>query len=264
MAGKPKRPVRESRRTEVLKAPQGGWPRHPIGDEDDLDGIVEWLMPQKDNRQHSIVVATRGDARTWVLTIAKTLLADLESNAASPTLRIAEEQLDKFRETLLEAYRMSIGFSGPEGLMRIVALECGFFRQMSHEMVDWDEILATPLLAAAAVVDRYKAELAESISTRRGHQKLHDRLFGDPRLQFARTSADLLRECRGGEEAPVPSDAVVLDLMDRIWTFAIGERPPAGFLDAEARAGASAVRKRTPRGRPSRLLRGLIRGKIVH
>lgn len=235
----------------------------PVGDQADLDLIAAWLMPDQDNRRLSNVIRSRFDATRHTRKIAVELLRDLRSSAASPTLRDAQDQLDRIRDAATALDRMLAGVSGPHGLARVVALECAFFRQRGaeYESVDWDDVLSKPLRTLAETARQYRAELTNSAASGPGRQRLHERLFGDPRLRFGWSCTLLLRECRCGEEGPVPTTEAVLDLMQKVWAYAIGDAPPDDFLEHEAEAGAKAVRNDLPLRRENNRLIGLMRPK---
>jgi hypothetical protein len=257
-----------SRRGEKLNPPPGGWPPRPLGNQSDMAAIVDWLIPRDFNPALSIAIRSPTDAADVVRKIAVELLADLRSAAHSPKLRDAEEKLQDMQKAARDLDRMLASVSGPNGLTRIVALECAFFRQAAtpagtdYELVDWDDILARPLRVLTETARQYQNELRESAKLGAGRQRLHERLFGDPRRPLAHGCALLLRECRAGEEGPVPPNQLILELMQKIWAYATGDQPVADLLEHEAAEGAKAARqgKAVHRGRGT--MRGLIRPKI--
>jgi hypothetical protein len=257
-----------SRRGEKLNPPQGGWPPRPLGNQSDIAAIVDWLIPGDFNPALRIAIRSPTDAADFVRKIAVELLADLRSAAHSPKLRDAQEKLLDIQKAARDLDRMLASVSGPHGLTRIVALECGFFRQaatpagVDYELVDWDNILARPLRALTEKARQYEKELRESAKLGAGRQRLHERLFGDPRLSLAHGCALLLRECRAGEEGPVPPTRLILELMQKIWAYATGEQAPEDLLEHAAEEGAKAARQGNARHRGRGTMRGLIRPKI--
>ena len=122
----------DDQRPGALKPPQGGWPTRPIGDADDREQIATWLLPNADNREHSIVIRDRSDAAQHVYKVAWELLRDLQSSAKSPTLVNVRERLEEIQRRAKELDRLTAPLTGPDGLMRAIAMECGLFVR-SHD-----------------------------------------------------------------------------------------------------------------------------------
>lgn len=157
---------------------------------------------------------------------------------------------------------------GPH-LTGIVAMECGFFRRSltdngpEYDLAAKNDILARPLRLLAKTTLQYRAELDDAARGGGDRQRLHERLVGDPRLRFGWSCALLLRECRGGKAAPIPKNDQVLELMQMVWAYAIGDDLPPEFLEHEAKIGARIARRGgNPRQANIRMM-SLIRPEIT-
>jgi hypothetical protein len=205
-------------------------------------------MPDTPTRPRSNVIRSRTDAAMHVRKIAIELLADLRSSAASPTLRDTRERLDTICRKTHELRKLLAAASGPHGLLQRVAMECGFFRRTltengpRYDLVGEDEILARPLQLLAEVAGRHRFELDDPTLSGPGRERLHERLSGDPRLHLGWSCTLLLKECRGNANTD-PSTGSVLELMQKVWAYAVGDEPPVDVLLHAAETGAKLVRQ---------------------
>ena len=259
-----------TRRGEGLPgSPEGGWPRRPAGKPSELESIARSIVLGTIDPLKSPQTAVPSDATASVLRIACDLLRDLRSSAESPTLRESREKLDRIEKAIHDLRLALTGLSGPVGLTQIVAMECGFFRPVQtekgieYQFVDGNQIFPVVMNAITKTTHRYKADLSAAAPGGAGFQRLHERLYDDPRLHFAESSTRLLQQYRHGREGRVPPNSDVLELMERIWKFATGTSADIDLLRHAAHAGAKLIRAGARRRPHPVTLRGLIVPKIV-
>lgn len=169
-----------------------------------------------------------------------------------PTRREHVERLMEIAKTSNKLLDQLDYFSGPTGILRIVALQSAFFRYQADSkifgapnLIDWDEVLAKPL-SILSILALEEAEDIEKAAPGAGHQRLHDRLFGDPRHVFAMRSANTIAIFNGNSSVKSTEGGVVHTLMNRVWQHATGLDPEAYNLAAFLKKGVRDWRSGRP------------------
>lgn len=210
-------------------------------------------MPHQDNSRRSLAIASHRDAALHVQRLGTQLLDDLKSRSRLPTKLEQAERLRDINKTAKKLLSQLNFFQDPTGLLRLVAVESGFFQPVrfkngpGYELVDWDIILAKPL-ALLAEISANNLETLDKAIKGAGHQRLHDRLFGDPRLSLAVRAAWLITECRGADAVKSTENGMLHRLVNEVWHYATGLDPEDYNLGSFVKKGVAEWRRHHGRG----------------
>jgi hypothetical protein len=230
------------RKSDPLEAPAGGWPLRPIGTPAELRFAAKWLwsIPPRGANCHAEDNIRSFERQIYGLSCA--LLHDLNNREMLTTKR---QHLDLLNEIVTLACKLRQRLEvvdGENGPLRLFALQSIFyryapdFRYPMPNMINLEEFLRFPLdvlieIAAAQIED------IQTVAPGAGHQRLHDRLFGDPRFALAVRCAALMAELYRPPAVKSTIGGAVHQLMNRIWTLATGLDPEEFNLSAFMKKG---------------------------
>jgi hypothetical protein len=236
------------RQSDPLAEPAGGWPSYPLGGNEVRQEIADWIWSLPKHSGIHIVLASRHDASRETYSLAAGLLEDLRHRSRSPRKSDNADALKQINKTAKKLYHLVGGYAARDELLQIVRNHCGFFQQnvgghkVEYELVDWRVVLAKPL---AELIEE-SAEMAEDLRQGvkgAGHQRMHDRLFGDPRLSLAGRACMILAERCGSGAIKSTENGLVHKLTNHIWRYATALDPEDYNLHSFVKKGVAEWRR---------------------
>jgi hypothetical protein len=253
-------PMAAKRKSDPLAAPEGGWSERAVLARKERMGVAKWIWsipPGDDATRYSI--ESVHTVERGLYSLAATLLDDLRNRDSLPTKREHVNRLNDISRTARRLQSQIQYISGAHNILRLVAVQSAFFRYQNHlmiknrepQLVDFDEVLAVPLAILVQLATEQAADIATA-APGAGHQRLHDRLFGDPRSSLAIRAAATVAELCGSAAVKSTDGGVVHRVMNLAWMDGYGSRPRGLQSSRISQEGHPFVaRGRVPTAEPS-------------
>jgi hypothetical protein len=201
-----------SKATDALAAPPGGWPMRPREQLPERGALAARLL-------HLYHIETL-------------LLADLASNATSPTMAAEMEGLADVESHALALLAALRGLHAPAAVRAGLAAS-QIHGDKQHKADHVADAVATmwsgdhPLERLARGAARAREEIRNRASAGAGRANLHARTAGDPRLRLACACATLMRDIGLAERISGTPNGMLHGLIMACWCNATGaEREP--------------------------------------